>query len=107
MKLNIVAMVGVIALQFTKAPHWVEYTYAAEGYKVRFISSDAPSFTSVTTTEEKKKVTMITIGVPKNGGLLDLFGDQIPNPKEVGGVIKEAVAAYNTSQLEETKPEII
>lgn len=109
--LFVVKMVGALSLQFIKAPHYVDFTHNEAGYTVIFHSGARPALTQVSTKKNDKVHTTLTLTVPVNGGLKDVFGcgfgDDDAAAAAAGGAIRNALKAYEESQTLEQKPAVL
>lgn len=109
-KLIVVKMVGALALQFTKAPHYVEHTFEGEGVTVNLNSSQVATIDSVCEKRDKKCHLIINIGVPVNGGINAVFGAPFKSDEQAkfaGKAIRAAIKDYEESTAAEVKPSVL
>lgn len=98
-KIIIAKFVKALSLQFTQAPHYVEYTHEEDGHTVNLRTGCSPQLDvcrSIAKVEKAKAKLSITLFVPNNGGLRDVFGVETSGDaesKQIAGLIRGAIAA--------------
>ena len=111
MQLTIALFTKALALQFASAPHWVDFKYEDGGNVVHLTTVNGPpSIGTVKSTKDKKDVFAVTVGVPSNGGINDVFGIPLDSDKDteaVGRLVRAAVTAYNEQAGKVKEPQII